>query len=204
MAYALLGSLLLAGGVLSLIFKDSSPVAALSSMSSSLGGLKRSQDGGGSSSGGKNDNANGKEMPIAPESYLPEDLFNLGLYQESDFVNEIGISPPHWKPEANDGSGRTWGPCYPGQQERKNKVGGINIDWYDDRNNTEFKYLHGNPKDNRWGGPSYGKSGLCRPGFIILGQGKCGTSSLYHYLLGHPRVAPAVEKQIHYFIVRIG
>ncbi|KAL7552063.1 hypothetical protein ACHAWF_015285 [Thalassiosira exigua] len=41
--------------------------------------------------------------------------------------------------------------------------------------------------------------GMCRPGFLIVGQGKCGTSSLYHYLAGHPRVLPAREKQIHYF-----
>ena len=40
---------------------------------------------------------------------------------------------------------------------------------------------------------------LCRPGFIIIGAGKCGTSSLYHYLAGHPRVLPAKEKQVHYF-----
>ena len=42
--------------------------------------------------------------------------------------------------------------------------------------------------------------GLCRPGFLIIGQGKCGTSSLYKYLTGHDRVLPAVRKQIHYFI----
>jgi len=41
--------------------------------------------------------------------------------------------------------------------------------------------------------------GLCRPGFLIIGQGKCGTSSLYHYLTGHPRILPAKAKQIHYF-----
>lgn len=41
--------------------------------------------------------------------------------------------------------------------------------------------------------------GFCRPGFIIIGAGKCGTSSLYHYLVGHDRVLPAKEKQIHYF-----
>jgi len=41
--------------------------------------------------------------------------------------------------------------------------------------------------------------GFCRPGFVILGAGKCGTSSLYHYLTEHPQVLPAVEKQIHYF-----
>ncbi|KAL7443970.1 hypothetical protein ACHAXH_009880 [Discostella pseudostelligera] len=41
--------------------------------------------------------------------------------------------------------------------------------------------------------------GLCRPSFLIIGQGKCGTSSLYHYLTGHPRILPAKEKQIDYF-----
>ena len=43
--------------------------------------------------------------------------------------------------------------------------------------------------------------GGCRPGFLIIGAGKCGTSSLYQYLVGHPRVVPAFEKQIHYFKV---
>ena len=43
-------------------------------------------------------------------------------------------------------------------------------------------------------------AGMCRPGFLIIGAGKCGTSSLYHYLVdGHPRILPASEKQIHYF-----
>mmetsp|Transcript_18559 Transcript_18559/g.39014 ORF Transcript_18559/g.39014 Transcript_18559/m.39014 type:complete len:692 (+) Transcript_18559:434-2509(+) len=46
---------------------------------------------------------------------------------------------------------------------------------------------------------NHSKGGWCRPGFLIIGAGKCGTSSLYHYLMGHPRVVPAVEKQIHYF-----
>ena len=45
--------------------------------------------------------------------------------------------------------------------------------------------------------------GLCRPGFLIIGQGKCGTSSLYKYLTGHDRVLPAVQKQIHYFIFNV-
>lgn len=45
--------------------------------------------------------------------------------------------------------------------------------------------------------------GLCRPSFLIIGQGKCGTSSLYKYLTGHERVLPAVQKQIHYFIFNV-
>jgi hypothetical protein len=191
-AYTLLGILTLTGGILSLLLVgDEDSSLSLSPVSSSLG-LKRSQDGKKSSSS-SNDGTNEDERS---GSRLPDELFDLGLYQESDFVNEIGISPPFWKPKPGEvSSGRTWGPCFPQTKST--------VDWVDDRNNTEYKYVHGNPTaDKRWMGPAGGKSGLCRPGFIILGAGKCGTSSLYHYLLGHPRVAPAFEKQIHYFIVR--
>jgi len=41
--------------------------------------------------------------------------------------------------------------------------------------------------------------GMCRPGFLIIGAGKCGTSSLYHYVVQHPKVAPARQKQIGFF-----
>ena len=41
--------------------------------------------------------------------------------------------------------------------------------------------------------------GFCRPGFLIIGAGKCGTSSLYQYLVGHNRVLPSKQKQVQYF-----
>ena len=123
-------------------------------------------------------------------SFVPAELYELGVYQEADFINEIGVAPPYWKPTVDNGSTSTWGPCYPTT---------MHMDWYDERNSSDFKYLH-DPNDAKWHGPGT-ISGGCRPGFIILGAGKCGTSSLYHYLLGHPRVAPAFAKQIHYFIV---
>ena len=44
-------------------------------------------------------------------------------------------------------------------------------------------------------------AGMCRPGFLIVGAGKSGSSSLYQYLLQHPRVAPARQKQIGFFKV---
>jgi hypothetical protein len=37
------------------------------------------------------------------------------------------------------------------------------------------------------------------PDFIIIGGKKCGTSSLYNYLLEHPSVAGALRKEIHFF-----
>ena len=39
------------------------------------------------------------------------------------------------------------------------------------------------------------------PDFIIIGAQKAGTSSLYKYLLQHPAVLPAYQKEIHYFTI---
>jgi hypothetical protein len=106
-------------------------------------------------------------------------------------------------------SQRTWGPCYPPLNSRSN-----NNDW-----DSELQLLaHGDregsdansnsntnanlPYARKTWNPSTPVAGLCRPGFLIIGAGKCGTSSLYHYLVGHPRVLPAYTKQIHYFKVR--
>jgi hypothetical protein len=38
-----------------------------------------------------------------------------------------------------------------------------------------------------------------KPDFLIVGASKCGTTSLYNYLISHPRIAPARRKEIHYF-----
>ena len=37
------------------------------------------------------------------------------------------------------------------------------------------------------------------PSFIIIGERKCGTSSLYRYLLDHPQVLPAKQKETAFF-----
>ncbi len=37
------------------------------------------------------------------------------------------------------------------------------------------------------------------PDFIIIGSQKCGTSSLYQYLVQHPWILPARKKEVHYF-----
>lgn len=37
------------------------------------------------------------------------------------------------------------------------------------------------------------------PDFIIIGGKKCGTSSLYDYLVEHPNVAGAFRKEVHFF-----
>lgn len=42
------------------------------------------------------------------------------------------------------------------------------------------------------------------PDFIIIGGKKCGTSSLYNYLVEHPNVAAAFRKEVHFFDNRAG
>ena len=37
------------------------------------------------------------------------------------------------------------------------------------------------------------------PDFVIIGAQKCGTSSLYSYLTGHPQVVSASKKEVHFF-----
>lgn len=40
------------------------------------------------------------------------------------------------------------------------------------------------------------------PDFVIIGGKKCGTTFLYNLLSRHPYVAPATEKEVHYFDTR--
>lgn len=37
------------------------------------------------------------------------------------------------------------------------------------------------------------------PDYVIIGGQRCGTTSLYNYLITHPRVAPAFIKETHFF-----
>ena len=89
----------------------------------------------------------------------------------------------------------SWGPCFPRELPWTYTV---QSNSYDANNETiieypKYRYSFHQTEEEYLGG-------LCRPGFLIIGQGKCGTSSLYHYLTGHDRILPAVTKQIHYFL----
>ena len=37
------------------------------------------------------------------------------------------------------------------------------------------------------------------PNFVVIGSTRCGSTSMYQYLLRHPCIAPAVRKEIHFF-----
>ena len=131
--------------------------------------------------------------PKLPQS-MPQVLLQNGLYSDNDLVNEDGIVPSFWDQKQScikDKCMDVWGPCFPPKGDE---------DWasvlQEDGGEIEYamqkkELLTAEDRD------SY--HNFCRPGFLIIGQGKCGTSSLYHYLVGHPRVLPASEKQIHYF-----
>ena len=178
-----------------------------------VGGIVSNQHKNGSSaSSSMNKNAKNdhhqSQVPPNPLQPVPDPLWN-NIYQESDFVNELGIVPAYWESDSNttissaaasseeekeQGQLSSWGPCFPPKDP---------IDWeseleYVRTSPTKYKYARAGSAPSR----KYGEAeGGCRPGFLIIGAGKCGTSSLYHYLTGHPRVLPAIEKQIHYFKV---
>jgi len=145
---------------------------------------------------------------------VPKNLLSMGIYDEdSDFVNELGIKPTGW--ERPNGDPNIWGPCK-FVPRLSDKSTAKSLVWSDRRrhpltNDTistlspEY-YRNADVGDFDYSGKNSGKGGTmggwCRPGFLIIGAGKCGTSSLYHYLMGHPRVLPAEKKQIHYFHYR--
>ena len=115
------------------------------------------------------------------------------VYSEDDFVNEKGTVPSFWRTQDENNELITWGPCFPPSATVDwNKT----IDVY--ANKTDY---HPIKRESRHSKTFNDLSDFCRPGFIIIGAGKCGTSSLYHYIIGHPRVLPASQKQIHYFKV---
>ena len=39
------------------------------------------------------------------------------------------------------------------------------------------------------------------PDFVIIGAHKCGTTSLYDFVIKHPAIVPATQKELHYFSV---
>ena len=120
----------------------------------------------------------------------------------------------------------SWGPCYTSTQKTgdyaTNSIETTEINWTEQilmekpnrhsNDNINYPLLQKStqkptPKAQYYAGKddlleNPHLQGLCRPGFLIIGQGKCGTSSLYHYLTGHPRILPASEKQIDYFKYR--
>lgn len=158
-----------------------------------------------------------KSAPTYGNSTFPEVLLESdGVYSVEDFKNPLGRSPRYWNDllQTQDHNSSTiphWGPCYEPklslneddwrrlilsskERESDNYVKYVLKD-YDKEMSQNIRNGHNTNTESK----NKDLSGLCRPGFLIIGVGKCGTSSLYQYLVGHPRVLPAFRKQIHYF-----
>jgi hypothetical protein len=136
-----------------------------------------------------NNNDDGISIRIAAK--FPEILMER-VYSKQDFKNSKGIVPSFWEKQDSNKTQITWGPCYPPNHS---------VNWNKamkrkkaDYHTTSTGSSHLQSLDD--------VSDYCRPGFLIIGTGKSGTSSLYHYLTSHDRVLPASQKQIHYFKVR--
>jgi hypothetical protein len=164
----------------------------------------------------QNANYHNPYEPPEVHSIVPENLLGTLYHQPIDFKNELGIVPSFWTFDNNNSTNSTnninhtvytisnppaWGPCYVPQakihwEKEIRDAQTLELNKYEraDMNTGSIStmYSRRSRSDVR---------GLCRPGFLIIGAGKCGTSSLYHYLTGHPRVLPAIAKQIHYFKV---
>lgn len=171
-------------------------ISSKSSSSSSPSGRGRGGPLGGQFGSGKKDFIRPWPRPF------PADLLNesSGAYDSNggDFVNADGNTPPFWA-NVRDGKNDThWGPCLPPEPSFQGEKASLDwrsiVNWNRQRtSDVDIEYPHRvlPPESPPWG--------MCLPGFIIIGAGKCGTSSLYHYITGHDRVLPASEKQIHYF-----
>lgn len=146
-----------------------------------------------------------EQQPMVDTRYMvPKALIDLGVYDpETDFENELGIKPTYWEQNNSE----SWGPCYPprgailGQWHNASGGGGGLVYNKNEPALSSSRSKVTTPSSKAVKKPQHPpeKGGGCRPGFLIIGAGKCGTSSLYHYLTAHPRVLPAYEKQIHYF-----
>lgn len=65
----------------------------------------------------------------------------------------------------------------------------------------ELSSANGSATGGRKAAPEVPSPGAL-PDFVIIGGKKCGTTLLYHLLSRHPYVAPATEKEVHFFDTR--
>jgi hypothetical protein len=133
-----------------------------------------------SSNSSSSENNTNTTTPMANTTMAPKTASALQINAE---FNHTGIP--------------SWGPCYPPRRAIASSM-----NWQQEISRAkqlEPEHEYRRSRD----AIAAGIDGMCRPGFIIIGAGKCGTSSLYHYLTGHPRILPAYSKQIHYFVVSI-
>lgn len=105
---------------------------------------------------------------------VPQELLRLNVYSPQDFSINDHRAPPYWScDDRRDACNRTdvWGPCYAPSHH---------VAW-----SKEVQSVRAvNRSVVAYHGSSIGNNGdltdYCKPGFLIIGSGKSGTSSLYH------------------------
>jgi hypothetical protein len=107
-----------------------------------------------------------------PATRVPSELLSLGVYASDDFTNEAGVVPPFWKCsspcDTSSSDTKVRGPCYvPSPAAR--------VDWAREANlssklSPRYHYSSVSARTDASNLADY-----CRPGFIIIGAGKCGT-----------------------------
>lgn len=110
-----------------------------------------------------------------PDGIVPHVLMGA-VYKPDDFVNSRGISPPFWDcngfnctlPSRSQVQQPVWGPCF-APRDPVNWAREINL--HKDSKNLIYE----KDADSKVYQSVPDLSGLCRPGFIIIGAGKCGT-----------------------------
>lgn len=116
-----------------------------------------------------NDQHSGLSLDTGNVDSLSE-LFDIGVYEDHDFINEIGVSPPYWVNgtivSPKETATKQWGPCF-GSHDL--------VEWEAEVQKSQGRVRPSYPtqavgiEKNDW-------ADYCLPGFLIIGAGKCGTS----------------------------
>ena len=94
-----------------------------------------------------------------------EMLRQVGVYNASDFINEIGIIPPYWingsiPYHPVETKSEPVGPCF---------LSNTRVRWNEPVEQNRYPPSGVGLNKNDW-------ANYCLPGFLIIGAGKCGTS----------------------------
>ena len=119
--------------------------------------------------------------PLLSQDKVIHLLEKKGIYSVSDFKNEMDVAIPYWGAAAatdKQSSKQTtpqWGPCF-APHNRVDWDQAIETSWNATTPQYETKIAAPAPVLSKNSMDGEDLAGFCRPGFIIIGAGKCGTS----------------------------
>jgi hypothetical protein len=105
---------------------------------------------------------------------IPSELLSLGLYTCEDFTNDAGVAPPFWKLSSgspcstNSSATKVRSPCYVPTRPGR-------VDWKSQANLSSHLSPRYHTSPVSASTDARDLADYCRPGFIIIGAGKCGT-----------------------------